>query len=81
MLGISAFILFIFGILTRKMKPCMIKIINPLEMGGYFAAGWMNVSGIICNYTSPLGGWISLGVGLLIIGTISLTFWKMLIDI
>lgn len=59
----------------------MVKVINPLEMGGYYAAGWMHISGIICRYSSSLYGWIALGCGLLIISMISLGFWKILHDL
>lgn len=31
-----------FAMLTRKMKPCLLKKVNPLEMGGYFIAGWVS---------------------------------------
>jgi hypothetical protein len=41
MLIFCAFVLLGFGILTRKMKPCLVKKVNPLEMGGYFLAGWV----------------------------------------
>jgi hypothetical protein len=30
MLAFNAFFLFGFGILTRKMKPCLVKKVNPL---------------------------------------------------
>jgi len=70
-----------FGILTRKMKPCLVKIINPLEMGGYYAAGWMHISAIVCNYTSPTIGWVVMGCGFLIILLISLGYWKILHDL
>ena len=39
MLIICAVLLLGFGTLTRKMKPCLVKKVNPLEMGGYFLAG------------------------------------------
>lgn len=81
MLGTCAFILFLFGFLTKKMKPCLIKIINPLEMGGYYAAGWAHISGIICKFTNPTGGWIALGCGLFIIALISIGFFKILLDL
>lgn len=70
-----------FGILTRKMKPCLVKIINPLEMGGYYAAGWMHISAIVTIYSEPLYGYIVLGCGLLIIFLVSFGFWKILRDL
>jgi len=43
MLIANAIILGGFAILTRKMKPCKVKRINPLEMGWYFLAAWVRI--------------------------------------
>jgi hypothetical protein len=39
MFGFCAVVLFLMGIMTRLMKPCLVKKVNPLEMGGYILAG------------------------------------------
>jgi len=80
-LAIDAFVLMGFGVLTRKMKPCIVKIMNPLEMGGYYAAGWMHISGIVCIYTNSTIAWAVLGAGFFIIFLISFGFWMILHDL
>lgn len=50
-------------------------------MGGYYSAGWMHVSGIICKYTNSTVGWSVLFSGLILINLIAITFWKILADL
>lgn len=76
----SATMLILLGILAKKMKPCFIKKINPLEMGGYFFSGWLHVSAAITIWTNPLGGSITLLVGTIFIIFISLAYFKILHD-
>lgn len=78
MLATSAIIMFLFGTLSKKMKPCLVKKINPLEMGGYYCAGWMMVCGIIAKHSSGLLGFILMFVGILIILVVCLSLWYIL---
>lgn len=81
MLIFNAFILLGFGILTRKMKPCLIKKVNPLEMGGYFLAGWIHVSALVTQASNnTLAGWVCMILGFIIILMISLGFFKIVHD-
>lgn len=78
MLSTSAIVMFLFGTLSKKMKPCLVKKVNPLEMAGFYCAGWMMVCGIICNHTKPLYGWIAMIVGILLILGVSFSLWIIL---
>merc|ERR1719282_2100784 len=78
MLVTSAIIMFLFGTLSKKMKPCLVKKINPLEMAGYYCAGWMMICGIICNYSEPIYGWIAMAVGIIIILSVAISLWIIL---
>jgi len=43
--------LFFIGFLSRKMKPCSLKIFNPIEMGAYLLTGWVNSFVLTESYT------------------------------
>lgn len=71
------------AMLTAVTKPCLVKKMNPLDVGGLTIAGWvffsliqMNLCGVI-NFTT---GRTTLSIlllvfGILAIGSVSFWFW------
>ncbi|EAR95963.2 transmembrane protein, putative (macronuclear) [Tetrahymena thermophila SB210] len=77
----STILLLLFAFLTNKMKPCLLKKVNPLDMGGYFLCGWFHLSALIVTATENTTiAWIVLAVGAFLICLLSLFNWKIIHD-
>jgi hypothetical protein len=64
------------------MKPCLVKKINPLDVGGYFLCGWMHFCAIIAvvmeAWIIPI---IIMGVGAFFIACLAFFNWKIIHDV